>query len=230
MSLVGSASATAGKGALGFISPIGKFGIYITIVAFLIIAGVSVAESVKEKSWFPLFDGIVLRFLGADHKIGEEVRALQVAEPIVWSKWFSTEFWQDLWRKVLFWFDVVMNFYFIYVMIFLFFLVFNAINSSQGGINVVLAIFLFAVFQVVIGLVLYPLSMSGQVLPESKVDVLNDAMGVSYPFEGTISMFSHLFGGDLFPKVSKFVDTPVGGFLIDVPDNESEVFGNGSGV
>jgi hypothetical protein len=189
--------------------------ISIIVLAFLVVYGS--IQAVQQKSVFPLMDSVLFRTIGADHKISQDLDSLNpiLTEPspkFLTSGWFS--YW---WRMFVLWLDIIIALWFIYIIIFALYKLFEGLNNTNPLMNVGYAIILFAILQLIVGLLIYPMSLAGQTLPDDKVAIMNDAFSHSYPFEGVVKLVSRIIDGKLLDKAYAFVQSDVGQIITNVP-------------
>ena len=245
----GNAVGGAGKLSFKALTPYGRIAFYVTILFIVVLAVAGAVESVNRKSYYPFLENTVFRWVGSDHVIGKDVEALKNAPVFAENvKFLSKEWWGNfspLWYRFSFWLDVILNLYFMFVIIYVFYKVFMTTNSSLPALNIIYAFVLFALLQLLVGLaffgvnldVYYPsvdfqdsvnVSYHAVVIPDNRIDLLNDMFGRSYPFEGSVSLVNHLFRGNLFDRTNEFEDSLAGKILMDVPDAGLNI--NDSGV
>lgn len=199
-----------------FFTPFGRINLYITlaVLSFLVIYGSF--QSVQQKSIYPLLDAVIFKTVGADHKISESLDSL---DPILVSdhKPLSSEWFSYWWAMFLLWFGVLVSLWFIFIVLFALYKLFEGLNNTNPLMNVGYAVVLFAILQVVVGLALYPTLMAGKVMSNDKVAILNDAFSHSYPFEGVVKLVSRIVSGGLFDKAYAWLNTPQGQLVSNVP-------------
>lgn len=233
-----SSFGTAGKWSFKALTPGGRIAFYFTIGFVLLLTVLGAVKSIQERNIYPLVENTLFRWVGADHILGKDVEALKNAPQFTKGKFLSREWWSDfnpLWYRVKFWFDVLLNIYFMVLLIYLLFKVYMSLNSSLPAINVLLALVTFALLQVVVGLAFFGLNLDTYyptinissvgyneshaiIVPKDKVSILNDEFRRSYPFEGVISLVNHLMGNDLFSRTGEFEESLVGKIILDIPE------------
>jgi hypothetical protein len=194
-----------------FASPTGRINLIVTgiFLIFLILNGIN--ESVEQKSVFPLVDNTVLRFLSSDSKLGVQVDELESTSRPVWSGGlFSKAFPIWLWFWVKFWWLAIANLWMLYFLCWVIYGFWSMTNDSLILRNIIFTVITFLLISFIVGMMVYNLNLSGKCLTDNKNKVFSGLMINSYPLHGTIKFFTHFLTGDLFHKVSDWVDTPTG--------------------
>ena len=204
---------TGAKVATKVVSPFDKWSLMITSFFLLALIVSSSIESIKQDSFYPFVDGVLLRIVAPDHNIGNKVDELPTIAPLTEeSKPF--EIIKYYWKKYfVFWFDIILNLWFMLMLVYWINKGFENIYNASPVINWFLAIIFFALIQLIIGLAMYAPNHAGETLPLDKVAIWNDVFSESYPFEGIIKLIKHSVNGDLFKRV---VDSPLK-YVADVP-------------
>lgn len=203
-------------------TPFGKISWYVTLVFLFILIVWSSIQAVEEKSVFPFFDNFLFRILGSDHKIGESVDNLNDSKiEGLGGGVFSSGFWRGLWVRLVFWFEIVINLWFLGVLVYLLYLFFAWVNNTNPMLNWLFAIMVFVVLNFVVGLLFFVMNHAGETLPGDRLVSFNLAVSESYPFEGVVKLVGHLWSRDLFSRGVDVVNSPAGELVGLIPGNSN---------
>jgi len=216
---------TVGHGAVGLFTPFGRINTYITlgVLAFLIVYSCILA--VRQDSVLPIVEGVLFKTIGADHSISS---ALDKLDPILTedSGSFLSRQWFSYWRaQIVLWTDIIISLWFIYIFIYLIYIIISKVNIEAPAFNVLSAIIIFAVLQLIVGLAMFPMSLAGTTVSGDKLVILSDAFASSYPFEGVVKLVSRIVSGSLFDRIYAFTVSDIGEIVTNVPMGHINVSG-----
>ena len=201
-----------------FISPLGRTNLIITGILFIILLGSAIAQSVQQRSFYPVVDATVLKIIGADSQLGMLVDNLELSpHPMYSSNVFSTQFVSWLWFWTKFWFSAITDMWFIYFVIWLLYGGFMFLHSDSKALALSLALVSFIVLTILSGMIIYNLALAGKCLVPDQMTNFNAQMVNVYPMHGTLKFFDHFITGQLFREVASWTQTGLGQAVSNIP-------------
>lgn len=195
-----------------------KITLIITAVVFSVFIIIGSIQSIEQKSFFPLADNTVFRIAGADHKIGQSITGIYQDTYPKGDHWYSWQTIKWAWHWFLFWLGIVANIWFIFFIIYGIYWIAQKINDTSKVRSIIIAVTLFMLIQILVGLLFYAMSMAGHEIKNDKIAILNDAIGHSYPFEGMTKMIVFFVNKDNFQKIYNLANTPIGQAITNIPE------------
>lgn len=195
-----------------------KITLIITAVVFAVFIVIGSVKSIEQKSFFPLVDNTLLLTVSADHKISQTIDTLQTDTYKKGDHWYSWQTIKWVWHRFLLWLSIVADIWFIYFFLYIIYWIAQKINDSSKVRSIAIALTIFIIIQLMMGLLLYSMSTSGKCVKNDKIAIFNDAISHSYPLEGLVKASIFIFSYDNFQKIYNLANTPIGQAITNIPE------------
>ena len=194
--------------------PFRRSVLWVTLIFFLILAGVGVYESFQQHSMYPLLERTVLKVVASDRLLGHLAEQVAAHETPPFTGFFQKTFPTFIWFWLKFFFDAVSSLYFIFFFGWLIYWLFSVISNTSPMRNVLLMLLTYVVLTFIISTMLFMADNAGRTLPATKGESMKVWLLGSYPGQG-VSKFVMMFAapsalksvadwsesGDLIPSI-----------------------------
>lgn len=199
----------------------------ITILLLVFSLFVGVTDSIEQRSFYPALISFGDRMVSSDEGLFWRIKSIEdndwrIPSSIIDSAG-DTGFWKDtksIFSKVALFFYIISTGWFIYVIVFMFYWLFNKLNDTSWILNVVIALLLVFLLQSMYGVTMffvnYDCSVDNPDICLNRGEREEQATWSLVPLKGTTSLIVNLWNGNL---IDAFTDSASP--LIPLPKNES---------